>query len=142
MENIEAYIQDGSSQFEKQHHDIQTVSTVDQGNDAIQSLFSSAENEVLSKASVRSPERLDSPMDLLKQSVDGYLEREKELDSGLNGMNVLNQPNIETFDDFKTRSIMILEMQKAYNEKSLNGAMLLNTGRSSESFVKTLMRSQ
>lgn len=112
------------------------------GINKIQEMFFNSQSENSETTTVNEVKNLDSPMELLKSSVSGYLGREQELETGLDSMKLLSAPPSESVAEYHTQSQLMLSMQMAYNEKSLNGAMLLSTGKSAEGFVKTLMRSQ
>lgn len=88
---------------------------------------------------VREPESVSS---LLKDRIGEYVEQERGIDGRLNSLEQPESTGSAEMDGLLSQTRSMLDLQIAYQQKSLNGAMLLATAKSAEGFVKTLMRSQ
>lgn len=107
---------------------------------SVKEIFGKAESVSGSSAS----QQIDGPMDLLSNVVNNYLEKKSEVDIKISEVGdsgaMSAAPSIEAA--VKVGLDNLVEIQGAYISKSLSSSLLLSTSKSSESFIKTLMRSQ
>jgi len=84
----------------------------------------------------------DSAVNMLGNAIDSYTEFEGSLRGKLDSF----VPEVKEGDGMYAQQKSLIEglanYQEVYIAKSLTSSLLMSTGKSSESFVKTLMRSQ
>lgn len=112
------------------------------GIEKIQEMFANIAPTSSENLSVASVGKSESPMDMLKGAVSDFIDKEIELEVDLKSMSTVSSSILDSKEAYQTFTKSMFEMQIAFQEKSLNGAMLLSTGKSAEGFVKTLMKSQ
>lgn len=84
----------------------------------------------------------ESPVDIIGNAINSYTEYEQALDAKVEN----NTPAVNESGDIYDKQFSFVQainnVQEVYMAKSLTSSLIMATGKSSESFVKTLMRSQ